>query len=47
MSFAVPFYFMPLNFLTLEHTGWLGSIKKSMSDQERVGLILMEELGKD
>lgn len=46
-SFAVPFHFMPVNFLTLEHMGWLGSIKKSMSDQEGVGLILMEELEKD
>lgn len=46
-SFAVPFHFMPVKFLTLEHMGWLGSIKKSMSDQEGVGLILMEELEKD
>lgn len=47
MSFAVPFHSMPLDFLTLERTGQLGSIKKSMTDQGGVVLILVEELEKD
>lgn len=38
---------MPLDFLTLERTGQLGSIKKSMTDQGGVVLILVEELEKD